>query len=810
MKNLLIFPAAFMANAFSLSVVMIGLSLFGKPELAADFGIVHGATLALFYAFSGNARSLILAGGGVETSYILKLRCLLLIPLYVLAIALSLGLVVSGFWFVVLLVGRRACEWLAEVFLSEQEYQHQSTYTFRFFLTQGLTTLLLLAALCTESAMSYGALVLWAASPLFWSARGRLFLDAFKVGPRANQKLRALLPHFGSTAVIGISVYVLRVFIILLVGRSLAGDLFSAFALGGILGSVFAQALGPTLVYNEGRSLGVGRIEHLIRLMAAGALFFGFLIACIILSNPELLQWAGKGRVFWLAVGCSLMGSAIMVKAQRVRLRLLQSTAGKDAFGSDMLANILIISFVPFLYFGLGVESLSAVYLLGALLSWMFYSSERNSVFFWITNARYKNWVLLALVFLIFFPIFFQFANGIYKGTGGRFSEGEGFALFPIPLSVLVCYVGIVILGQYSNARLALIMIFFIFVGMLFTSLMLAVDYEFDERSKIILLLQYMLPMFALVLGQQFGVNKGALFILALSLFWVLIIVLPFQLLFTIVEGAQFLSSSLYFFSIYHSDGYVPIIFVGGYLLVLCVFFEISSLRIWAIVLSFLVGGYVSLSTSLIATAFLIVGYFYFVVRNLVLRRNIFGVLYPILFCLTGAIVVLSICNPSVFKYADVMVGPDGWLVGVRIKYFEEDYQLRLSFWDFYSRGITESVGSFFFGHAHLLDRNDFPSAYNYYFDFVYSFGMLAVLPLLGAVVFTFYCVVRNFSRISSSSGLGGLFVVVLFLLFVENSLQVGMRQPYSGIAIFFLWGVLLSSLLGQADIKDPGMSIRV
>ena len=50
-KSILIFPAAFMANSFTLTLVLIGLSLFGKPGLAADFGIVHGATVALFMRF---------------------------------------------------------------------------------------------------------------------------------------------------------------------------------------------------------------------------------------------------------------------------------------------------------------------------------------------------------------------------------------------------------------------------------------------------------------------------------------------------------------------------------------------------------------------------------------------------------------------------------------------------------------------------------------------------------------------------------------------------------------------------------------
>lgn len=115
----MVFPISFMANMFSMMLVMIGLSLFGKPALAADFGLVHGATVALFYSFSGNARSLILAESGeVGAAGILRLRLLMLLPLGILAFMLCIGVVDGGWLFVLLLVVRRAAEWLAEIFVS--------------------------------------------------------------------------------------------------------------------------------------------------------------------------------------------------------------------------------------------------------------------------------------------------------------------------------------------------------------------------------------------------------------------------------------------------------------------------------------------------------------------------------------------------------------------------------------------------------------------------------------------------------------------------------------------------------------------
>lgn len=155
-----------------------------------------------------------------------------------------------GGTFAVLLIVRRAAEWFAEVFLSEQELGGGRN---------GLSSLILIQAtgLCAVLlAIQYDFLVttatlLWACSPLLYcrdlqlwrlsSGRGLVFLGT----------LQGLLPHFGSTLAIGFSVYFFRLSIVLLAGKEVAGDLFAAFALGGLLGAVFSQALGPSTVRQE-------------------------------------------------------------------------------------------------------------------------------------------------------------------------------------------------------------------------------------------------------------------------------------------------------------------------------------------------------------------------------------------------------------------------------------------------------------------------------------------------------------------------------------------------------------------------------
>lgn len=38
-----------------------------------------------------------------------------------------------------------------------------------------------------------------------------------------------------------------------------------------------------------------------------------------------------------------------------------------------------------------------------------------------------------------------------------------------------------------------------------------------------------------------------------------------------------------------------------------------------------------------------------------------------------------------------------------------------------------------------------------------------------------------------------GLVLVVFFMLLLDSMFKVGLRQPYYGVTVFFLWGVLLA-----------------
>jgi drug/metabolite transporter superfamily protein YnfA len=127
-----------------------------------------------------------------------------------------------------------------------------------------------------------------------------------------------------------------------------------------------------------------------------------------------------------------------------------------------------------------------------------------------------------------------------------------------------------------------------------------------------------------------------------------------------------------------------------------------------------------------------------------------------------------------------------------------------ITYWRQYWKGITEDPKNFLLGHAERPDRNTTPSAHNYYVDLVYNFGAVALLPWLFLLFSSAKLAWIAMRSRTLPTDLLWLFGAVAFFALVDNSLKVGFRQPYPGILMLFLWGVLLTRLTPAAAARRP------
>ncbi len=782
-----LFPAAFMANTYAMTGLLIILGLTGNPVMAADVGIVQGATLALFYAFSANARNLILnQASPVSAQSVMMARLFLMLPLAGAAYWLSVGLAGVEPFLAVVLIFRRCVEWLDEVFLSEMEHLDTRKIPKNYLIFQSVFLLFAIGWTLGKMPSPLLGLFLWALLPLLLSAR--FYWSIVSSSSVASLEISKMLPHLGSTVIIGITVYVFRLLIILIVGKNIAGDFFTAFAIGGVLGSVFANALGPSLVFHQKRNA-TGKLPSVLLKALYVSLIGGVVLLIVSIFELDILDWSSKTPLFWGAVGFSMIGSVVMVYAQLIRHQLLQSHEENDLFGPDVIMNILIIAAVPFSYYLLGRQALAALYLFSSVLAFVFYLSYQKREL--LNNCRsilFQEKIRILIAVMLLLPIFFQVSGGIFRDPSMYFNSGGALRVLPIPLSVIACYGGILLNAEYRRASVSLSYIFFTCLMMVGTSVIVSQGHPIQEQAKFILLIQFILPMFGFVLGQIYELkDKPESASLEKAFLYTLAVIVPLQLLCTWFQGYKFLSPYLYLFSIYQHLQYVPVVFVSAFLISFCRLWQLSECRKILLILPPLMGIYAAASMSMLAILMLLAGLLGFAIYQL---KNFYDKLPALL------LLIVALSSWSYLQY-------EKNAISVKFNFLSEEkmYEIapnaaeRLYYWEYYFKNIISSPKTFLIGHVEPPDRTQYPSAHNYYLDFIYNFGFLALAPMLGVLFYLLNMLYKLRREVYASSSLISLSAVVLFLLVIDNSLKVGLRQPYSGIFIFFLWGVLISRL---------------
>jgi len=804
-----LFPLAILINALSMTVLLIGLGLSGQPALAADLGIVQGVTVALFYSFSANARSLVLnPTAQVSVGNLLVGRLILLVPLSVGAWYLSVHLAHVEWVLAVALILRRGVEWIGELHLSEMELKGHRKLAGRYLALQTFLVLLLLGWTFSSNSLPVLGLFLWGLLPLLTS------LDFIHNHLTAGSRLRVswlqMLPHFGSSAVIGITMYVFRLMILLIAGKEAAGDLYTAFAIGGAPAAIFTTGLGQSLLVYE-QKIRRAHVPAWLRDMLIIATLAGFAVAAVVYLMPDAQVLAGKAMFFWETLGFSLIGGVVMVFAQRQRFRDIQRGTEEDVFASDVLANILIVAAIPFIYLLLDRHGLSFLYLFNAVVALVFYRMADVRRTATGIVARFHGCELRAVIaVLLILPIFVNLETGLFRSAVLNYDSDGVLSKLPIPLSAFACYAGIVLLGNYRQANLGLGMIFGSFVLMVLSTVAMAYENPYEEQAKFTLLMQYILPMFGLVLGMIYEDREHNEHFVEKAMLVTIAGLVPAQLLASWAQLQLFLTPYLYLFSIYQHLQYVPVIVAGSYLIALFSLWNDRTWRMLILALAPLVGIYVAASASMLAGGFVLAGCTAFGVHRAATdnrgERRIPR--WTVVSLVLGTGMAYQFWSSLTTRFIGVGGEPGSGKAGMYTQKLDGstlvNMQSRIESWRYYLRGILSDSSTFFLGHNVPPDRKLWPSAHNYYLDFIYNFGFIAALAIIGLIVFTGIQLYRNRVYILMTPAISGLTFVVLFLLIPDNLLKVGMRQPYPGIITFFLWGLLLARI---ESLPPAGMS---
>jgi len=411
------------------------------------------------------------------------------------------------------------------------------------------------------------------------------------------------------------------------------------------------------------------------------------------------------------------------------------------------------------------------------------------------SSRRYDHLAASAIAVGIFLPVFFQIKGGIFSDTIMVFHSRGLISRLPIPLSVAACLIGIpFLIRRYRNAIPSLAVVGASFI-LMFVSSLITTRGQYEEfQGKFILLLQFVLPMSALILGQLYERVDGKMLVLSKVFFIILCAIVLLEIFCSWYQGyrLRILPPNIYVFSIYQHLQYVPLVFTAGFLMVLFGLGSHKGFRKWIVIFIPVMVFYIVVSAAVNAILLFVLGTLSYVLfyespdRRTFLRTA--GVAILIALVVSGYLYYFRGDRILDEKF-DISQTNKTAVINV------PGIQGRLVYWEFYRKAATKDVSSFLIGNARVPDRDHYPSAHNYYLDFVYHFGFIPFVPLLVLIAATVYRVHQKRKEIIALPELMGITIAVLFLLFVDNMMKVGLRQPYPGIFTFFLWGILISKL---------------
>jgi hypothetical protein len=416
--------------------------------------------------------------------------------------------------------------------------------------------------------------------------------------------------------------------------------------------------------------------------------------------------------------------------------------------------------------------------------------------------SRNNPLTLWLIAIALLFPLFFQLSGGIYYNPEVITDSGGLINKLPLPISIIASLIGILALARNYKQALPAAMFIGSFSALMLVSLLFAgVDQPMQQR-KVLIALQFLLPTMGLVLG-QLVTDKGS--IVPRAFMWVLLLLVPVQILAGWWQKTLTLTHNLYLFSIYQHFQFVPVIFVAAFCFVMVHLWD--EYRVALRFLTAVMGIYAIASASFLAiglySAFVIV-FFVRKMWQLKTGRLIGFILFGAGIVAAGLVIGLYY---GIAKKNTSIIDDNGQYLGkfqtLADGKMPVNLEQRLGDWKLFRDGISESNHTMLLGHTEPLPREVKTSAHNWYLDFVYSFGLVPLVPLLALMVFTACLLYR--SRKTLPGQTWWLAALVAFMVLVDSNFKVTLRQPYPGIFAFFIWGLLLTRLRSHSAPQRGG-----
>ena len=360
-------------NSMLVPFLMVISTLFKRPDMAADIGIVPGIFLLLTQLFSGNARSLLIYNNkknNFEETFSFRIFLGALMLLGVLSFLAILDFQEHVYFLSTLCISVFA-SWIIELIISTHE-KHES-YLFNKFYTIISAIFYLCLIVYFEFTYKY-IFPLYALLQILYIVFHYNFrnLAILKIVKNFSHELKKSIALASSFFNIGAVIF-WRFSLLFLLDKETVGIFFSSFAIASFPGSIFNSFISQTIVSNS-------FVKHFLKKYFLKFFLSVLFVIFILLYITEIYLIEHNLFTFFRYSLISLIGTVIMLLALYDRHTILyeETKNQKNIFMKDVVYGITIAPIIIIFYYLGGVTLIGFSYLASAILALLFYKRYKK------------------------------------------------------------------------------------------------------------------------------------------------------------------------------------------------------------------------------------------------------------------------------------------------------------------------------------------------------------------------------------------------------------------------------------------------
>tara|TARA_B100000989_G_scaffold85571_1_gene61402 strand:+ start:1140 stop:2285 length:1146 start_codon:yes stop_codon:yes gene_type:complete len=373
MNKIILTSFSYASNLMFFNGLMVILTIFGYSSLAAEIGLTYSLIASVNLIFSYNLKNQILLDGNRSlASQVYSFRIFLSLVVFII-LFLILENYNLNFFSEILIISTSIIifqNWLIEILLILYEVEKK----YKFFKYYNIYNLINFLILIINLHIFQNKFLL---EILFYI----IILNSFIIiKNNLNHKLikynflklfNKISKVFALTSSISVILSVLfwRVFIFFNFSKEVAGILFSSFAIGSFIGTIFSTSIAPSIIKKKAKYKAYLDIYFILVLFFCFFVFY--LSGNFVNFNIEL------SKNSFLFINCSLLsilGSAIMLFAIIRRINFYNLKKYRNKIYILDIINSLVIAFIPVILFYINMNLIIFSYFLAAFFSLILFS----------------------------------------------------------------------------------------------------------------------------------------------------------------------------------------------------------------------------------------------------------------------------------------------------------------------------------------------------------------------------------------------------------------------------------------------------